>query len=65
MIVLLRGPAGSGKTTLCRLLETKYKGIKIYTTREKRSDDLDNYIFVDKQEFSTLYKKKEILTKLK
>lgn len=63
MIILLIGPAGSGKTTLCKKLEKKYKGIKIYTTRKKREDDVDNYIFVKKEEFIRLYKRNEILTK--
>ena len=63
MILLLIGPAGSGKTTLCRKLEKAYKPIKIYTTRKRRADDSDNYIFVTKDEFISLYNENKILTK--
>jgi len=63
MIVLILGLAGSGKTTICRLLQKDFKVITIYTTRKRRIDDGTNYIFINEKDFSSLYKQNEILTK--
>lgn len=65
MLFLILGSAGSGKTTLCSLLERNLPGVKIYTTRPRRIDDKDNYVFVSKSQFLSLYRKKKILTKVK
>ncbi len=65
MIVLIFGLAGSGKTTICCLLQKDFKVLTIYTTRKRRIDDSINYIFIDKKEFFLLYKQNEILTKVR
>lgn len=61
-IYLVVGASGSGKTTavelLCKLhnshLKEKWSQVKSYTTRPKRSEDEDNHIFVDDNEFNKL-----------
>jgi len=52
-LIILCGKSGSGKSTVAKYLTEKYglKEIKSYTTREKRYEDEDTHIFVDKNEY--------------
>jgi len=48
--ILIVGPAASGKTTLAKKLAEKgFKVAKLHTTRPKRDESDDEYIFTDKK----------------
>ena len=48
--ILIVGPAASGKTTLAKKLEAKgFKIAKLHTTRPKRNEDDDEYIFTNRK----------------
>ena len=48
--ILIVGPAASGKTTLAKQLAEKgFKVAKLHTTRPKRDESDDEYIFTDKK----------------
>ena len=48
--ILIVGPAASGKTTLAKKLTEKgFKVAKLHTTRPKRDESDDEYIFTDKK----------------
>jgi guanylate kinase len=60
LIFIISGPAGAGKTTLCRNLVARcgefYTFAVTTTTRPPRPDEVDgrDYFFVDREEFSRL-----------
>jgi hypothetical protein len=46
--ILIVGPAGSGKTTLAKEMQSKgFKVAKLHTTRPKRHEQEDEYIFTN------------------
>lgn len=48
--ILIVGPAASGKTTLAKKLTEKgFKVAKLHTTRPKRDENDDEYIFTDRK----------------
>ena len=54
-LLVICGPSGSGKSHLQRELQTRYPdkfiALEQYTTRPRReNDDLDSYIFLEKEE---------------
>jgi guanylate kinase len=56
MIIILAGPSGAGKTTLCKMLVNKDKKLEYSisaTTRKKRKDEINgkDYYFLTEDEF--------------
>ena len=68
-IFVVSGPSGSGKTTLVgkvlahRSLKDLLKRSISFTTREKRTNEVDglDYFFISKEDFEVLRKRKKIL----
>ena len=66
-ILVITGPSGVGKTTLCseliRLRPTMYGALISHTTRSKRPGEVDgrDYHFVSEEEFQTLLSLNEFL----
>ena len=61
-LIIISSPSGAGKTTLCKLLIKKIKGIDLsisYTSRNKRLNEINgkDYFFVSKKKFETLENK--------
>ena len=61
-LIIISSPSGAGKTTLCKLLIKKIKGIDLsisYTSRNKRLNEINgkDYFFVSKKKFETLKNK--------
>ena len=61
-LIIISSPSGAGKTTLCKLLIKKIKGIDLsisYTSRNNRLNEINwkDYFFVSKKKFETLEKK--------
>ena len=58
-LIIISSPSGAGKTTLCKLLVKKIKGIDLsvsYTSRNKRLNEIKgkDYYFVSKKKFISL-----------
>ena len=55
-IVLIVGESGSGKSTICDELTKRYglKQVQSYTTRPRRSEDVDGHKFISYEEFKEL-----------
>lgn len=65
-LIVISGPTGSGKTTICRRIVEESKEILFsisHTTRKKRPYEKDgvDYFFVSKEKFLELIEKKEFL----
>ena len=61
-LIIISSPSGAGKTTLCKLLIKKIKGIELsisYTSRNKRLNEINgkDYYFVSKNKFASLKNK--------
>ena len=61
-LIIISSPSGAGKTTLCKLLIKKIKGIDLsisFTSRNKRLNEINgkDYFFVSKKKFETLENK--------
>ena len=61
LLIIISGPSGAGKGTLCRALLCRRKELNLsvsMTTRKPRNGELDgvNYFFTDKQKFEELVK---------
>ena len=58
-LIIISSPSGAGKTTLCKLLIKKIKGIDLsisYTSRNKRLNEINgkDYFFVSKKNLKLL-----------
>ena len=65
-LIVISGPSGVGKDTICNELVKRHKEIHLsisMTTREKRSNEKDgkDYFFVTKEEFENKIKNDELL----
>lgn len=61
-VYILFGSSGCGKSTYKKYLISKgIKEIKSYTTRKKRTDEDNEYIFISKKEFQNKLRKKELI----
>ncbi len=65
-LFVIAAPSGAGKTTLCKLLLERNKGLEFsvsYTTREKRKTEIEghDYFFVDEKRFLDLREQGELL----
>ena len=61
-LIIISSPSGAGKTTLCKLLIKKIKGIDLsisFTSKKKRLNEINgkDYFFVSKKKFETLENK--------
>ncbi len=66
LVIILSGPAGTGKTTLVNLLKEEFSCVVesiSYTTRKPRGNETDGkeYYFISKEEFQKKIKKQEFL----
>ena len=53
-ILVLCGKTACGKTTIVKEIVGKYNEVKSYTTRPKRKGEVDEYVFVTKEEFDRM-----------
>ena len=65
-LVILSGPSGGGKSTICNMLINKYPKLAVSvssTTRERRTSETHgiSYFFITGEEFSTLVDNGEML----
>ena len=66
LLIVVSGPSGAGKGTICKSLLSKYKDIGISvsaTTRKPREGEVDgkNYFFISKEKFEEMIKNDEFL----
>jgi len=66
VLIVISGPSGSGKGTICKALLDQNKEIKLSisaTTRSPREGEVDgvNYFFKDKSEFEKMIEKNDLL----
>ncbi|KNF08734.1 guanylate kinase Gmk [Gottschalkia purinilytica] len=66
LLLVVSGPSGAGKGTICKRLLSENKNIKLSisaTTRSPRAGEVDgvNYFFLDKKDFEEKIKKNEFL----
>lgn len=60
MLVIILGKSGIGKTNLQNMLSDIIEPYKLYTTRPKRKENEDGYIFVSDDEFDKLEREHKI-----
>ena len=53
-VLVICGKTACGKTTIVKGITNKYNEVKSYTTRPKRKGEVDEYVFVTKEEFDKL-----------
>ncbi|KRQ86920.1 Guanylate kinase [Caloramator mitchellensis] len=66
LLIVISGPSGAGKGTICKALLEKNKDIKISvscTTRMPRDGEIDgvNYYFINKEKFAEMIEKNDFL----
>jgi len=66
LLVVISGPSGAGKGTICKKLKEELNDIKISvsaTTRQPRIGEIEgiNYFFLEKEEFEKKLKDDEFL----
>ena len=63
MLVLICGKSGTGKTAVSKLLQDKYhwRRITTCTTRPKRQNETNEYIFMDNDVFDVFVKKNQFV----
>ncbi|OPJ56901.1 guanylate kinase [Alkalithermobacter paradoxus] len=66
LLIVVSGPSGAGKGTICKELLNKNKEIKISvsaTTRNPREGEVDgvNYFFISKEKFENMIEQEEFL----
>ncbi|BEP29472.1 guanylate kinase [Helicovermis profundi] len=66
LLIVVSGPSGAGKGTICKSLISEYKDIGISvsaTTREPRDGEVDgkNYFFLKKEKFQSMIHNDELL----
>jgi len=66
IILIVSGPSGAGKTTICKKIREEYKNLYFSvscTTRSPRGNEVDgkDYYFVTKEEFKDKVKKNEFI----
>lgn len=62
--IILTGTSGSGKTTLSRFLQNKFKSfkqVKALTTRSRRDDDSDDYIYISQDKLEKMRKEQKLI----
>ena len=53
-VLVISGKTACGKTTIIKGITNKYNEVKGYTTRPKRKNEVDEYVFVTREEFDKL-----------
>ncbi|QIB26263.1 guanylate kinase [Caloranaerobacter azorensis] len=66
LLIVISGPSGTGKGTICRELLRRNKNINLSisaTTRKPRNGEVDgiNYFFITKEDFEDMIRKEEFL----
>lgn len=66
LLIVISGPSGAGKGTLCKALMEKNKELKLSiscTTRQPRNGEVDgvNYFFIDKEKYDKMVENAEFL----
>ena len=66
--IIITGTSGSGKSTIARELCKKFNSfqrVQAVTTRNKREDDANIYVYLNKEEFEKLEKENKLMVKSK